>query len=49
MVTKEMELEDVLGTLLEGETTESIADLEIDPIQMPVAKSSITYTIVIHC
>ncbi|MBK1787996.1 hypothetical protein [Prauserella cavernicola] len=49
MATKEYEIEDVLGTLLEAEAAESIADLEIDPVQMPVAKSSVTYTVAVHC
>ena len=49
MTMEETELEDVLGALLETDAVDGLADLEFDPIQMPVAKSSVTYTVAVHC
>lgn len=49
MTMEETELDDVLEALLDSDAIDGAAELEIDPIQMPVALSSITYTIAVHC
>jgi hypothetical protein len=47
--TPTLESDEVLDSLLEEATSEGLAELDLDPAQMPVAKSSIAYTVVIHC
>ena len=49
MTMEEAELDDVLEALLDSDAINDMAELEIDPIQMPVALSSITYTVAVHC
>ncbi|MEU1131058.1 hypothetical protein ABZ383_14540 [Streptomyces sp. NPDC005900] len=47
--TTELAVEDILSTLLDDETAGDLAELEIDPSQMPVAKSSVVWTVTAHC
>ncbi|WP_328708585.1 hypothetical protein [Microbispora hainanensis] len=45
----DLAVDDVLISLLDTDEVDGLAELEIDPVQMPVAKSSVVYTVTIHC
>ncbi|MGV9882254.1 hypothetical protein [Streptomyces sp. NPDC003006] len=47
--TPELVVDDILSALLDDETVGGLAELEIDPSQMPVAKSSVVWTVTAHC
>jgi hypothetical protein len=41
--------DDVLAVLLGDASVDDLAELDVDPIQMPVAKSSVVWTVTVHC
>jgi hypothetical protein len=47
--TIDLMTDDVLAVLLGETSAEELSGLDVDPIQMPVAKSSIAWTITVHC
>ncbi|MBM7167530.1 hypothetical protein JQK87_03700 [Streptomyces sp. G44] len=49
MPNAELTVEDLLADLLEADEVDGLADLEIDPTEMPTAKGSVIYTTMLHC